>query len=89
MQPCSRSGFAADGQGSRLGWTLLMASAVYRNEDSADAFIRPVAELPNAQALRASQGLGHLRATGWIEDILAFSESELGDGNLEHEGRSS
>ena len=54
--------------------TFRNTSIVYRDEDSADAIIRPAAELPKAGELRKSQGLGRLHSSGWMEDILAFSE---------------
>ena len=49
-------------------------SVVYRDEASADAIIRPVAELPNARELRKSQGLGRLLSGAWMETALAFTE---------------
>ena len=49
-------------------------SVVCRLEDSNDAIIRPVADLPNAAELRKTQGLGRLLTGGWIEDALAFTE---------------
>ena len=49
-------------------------SVVCRLEDSSDAIIRRVAELPNARELRKSQGLGRLLTEGWIETALAFTE---------------
>ena len=52
---------------------------VYRDEDSADATIRRVAELPNARELRKSQGLGRLHTSGWMENILSFEEAEKED----------
>ena len=52
---------------------------VYRDEDSADAVIRRVAELPNARELRKSQGLGRLHVGGWMENILSFAEAETKD----------
>ena len=52
-------------------------SVVCRLEDSHDAIIRPVAELPNARELRASgRGLGELLTEGWMETALAFTEGE-------------
>ena len=54
--------------------TFHNTSVVYRDEDSADAVIRPVAELPNATGLRKSQGLGRLHAGGWMETALSFAE---------------
>ena len=50
-------------------------SVVCRLEDSQDAIIRPVAELPNAKKLRTSQGgLGRLLTSRWMETALAFTE---------------
>jgi len=50
-------------------------SVVCRLEDSQDAIIRQVAELPNAKKLRTSQGgLGRLLASRWMETALAFTE---------------
>ena len=54
--------------------TFKHTSVVCRNPDTADAVIRPVAELPNAEELRRSQGLHKLHATGWMENILYFSQ---------------
>ena len=51
-------------------------SVVCRLEDSPDAIIRPVAELPNAKKLRTSQGgLGRLLTSRWMETTLAFTEA--------------
>ena len=54
--------------------TFENTSITYRDEKSADAIIRPVAELPNARELRNSQGLGRLHTSGWMETALAFTE---------------
>ena len=51
-------------------------SVVCRLEDSHDAIIRAVAELPNARESRTSgRGLGGLLAEGWMETALAFTEN--------------
>ena len=50
--------------------TFENASVVHRGEESSDAVIRPMADLPNARKLRKSQGLGRLHASGWMEDML-------------------
>lgn len=59
-------------------------SVVCRLEDSHDAIIRPVAELPDAKKLRKSgRGLGGLLTEGWMETALAFTENHdeaEGDG---------
>ena len=50
-------------------------SVVCRLEDSLDAVIRPVAQLPNARNLRTSQGgLGRLLSENWMETALTFAE---------------
>ena len=54
-------------------------SVVCRLEDSHDAIIRPIADLPNARKLRKTQGLGRLLTGGWMETALAFTEGD-GDG---------
>ncbi len=53
--------------------TFENTSIVYRDEDSEDGIIRPLAELPNARELRKSQGLGRLLGGGWMETALAFT----------------
>ena len=60
--------------------TFEHTSVVYRNSNSTEAIICPVSNLSNARELRASQSLGRLQSTGWIEDVLTFSELE--DGKL-------
>lgn len=54
--------------------TFERTSVVYRDESSSDSVIRRITELPKAEELRISQGLGRLHASGWIEDALAFTE---------------
>ena len=54
--------------------TFENTSIVCRLEDSSDAIIRRVAELPNARELRKSQGLGRLHESGWMENALYFTE---------------
>ena len=49
-------------------------SVVCRLENSSDAIIRRVAELPNVRKLRKSQGLGRLLTEGWLETALYFTE---------------
>ena len=53
-------------------------SVVCRLEDTEDAIIRLVSDLPNARKLRNSQGLGRLLAGGWMETALAFTEGGAG-----------
>ena len=54
--------------------TFKNTSVVCRLEDADDAIIRPVAELPKAEELRNSHGLGRLLTGGWMETVLAFTE---------------
>ena len=54
--------------------TFESTSVVCRLEGANEAVIRPVAELPKAQELRKTQGLGRLLAGGWMETALAFTE---------------
>ena len=54
-------------------------SVVCRREQTDDAVIRRVNELPNAGKIRRTQGLGRLHASGWMEDAIAFSDSESAD----------
>ena len=54
-------------------------SVVGRLEDTEDAVIRPVAELPDSARLRNTQGLGRLLVGGWMETALAFTENDEGE----------
>ncbi len=54
--------------------TFESTSVVCRNPGVSEAIIRPAKDLPNAEDLRRSQGLGKLHATGWMEDILYFTQ---------------
>ena len=60
--------------------TFRSMSVVCRLEDSEDAIIRPVSDLPNASKLRNSQGLGRLLAGGWMETAIAFTEGDASHG---------
>ena len=55
--------------------TFENTSVICRPETATDAIIRPVAELPDAGTLRTSQSLGRLLDSGWMEDMIAFTES--------------
>ena len=55
--------------------TFEHTSVTCRLEDTANAVIRPVADLPQARELRQDQGLGRLHESGWMETALAFTES--------------
>ena len=54
--------------------TFENTSIVCRLEDSSDAIIRPVVDLPNVRELRQDQGLGRLHESGWMENALYFTE---------------
>ena len=54
--------------------TFENTSVVCRLEDTSEAIIRPVAELPNVRELRQDQGLGRLHESGWMENALFFTE---------------
>ena len=56
--------------------TFSNTSVVCRLEEADDAIIRAVADLPKAEELRTSQGLGDLLSGGWMEDALAFTEGD-------------
>ena len=58
--------------------TFETTSVVCRREAATDAIIRPVARLPDAAKLRASQGLGRLLMGGWMEDMIAFTDDAGG-----------
>ena len=58
--------------------TFETTSVVCRREAATDAVIRPVAGLPDAAKLRASQGLGRLLMGGWMEDMIAFTDDAGG-----------
>ena len=57
-------------------FTFKHTSVICRRPGSNEAVIRPVAELPDAERLRESQGLGRLHVSGWMEDAVLFA----GDG---------
>jgi predicted ATPase len=54
--------------------TFENASVVHRSPGAAGAVIRRIADLPDARRLRASQGLGRLHASGWMEDMLNLED---------------
>lgn len=55
------------------------AAVVCRMEDTHEAIIRHIADIPNAKKLRKTQGLGRLFVGGWMETALAFTESNGDD----------
>ena len=63
--------------------TFRNTSVVYRDEDSSDAIIRSVSDLPKAGELRSSQGLGRLHTGGWMETALAFTEGNNNEKAIE------
>lgn len=63
--------------------TFENSSVVCRLEDNTDAVIRPLANFPNVRELRKDQGLGRLHESGWMEDMLFFSEENDGEADGE------
>ena len=63
--------------------TFQNTSVVCRRPDTDDAVIRPIAELPNADELRKSQGLGRLHTGGWLETAVWFSDGDTSDPGAE------
>ena len=57
--------------------TFENASIVACIGESSDAIIRPLSELHRIRQLRASQGLGRLLTSGWMEDALTFTEGSV------------
>ena len=55
--------------------TFKHTSVVCRSPDTDNAVIRPIADLPDADKLRKSQGLGRLHTGGWLENAVWFSEN--------------
>ena len=56
--------------------TFENTSVVCRREQTDDAVIRRVNSLPKAGEIRRTQGLGRVHASGWMEDAIAFSDTE-------------
>ena len=54
--------------------TFESTSVVSRLEDTDNAIMRSVDNLPKAKKLRESYGLGRLHSTAWMESTLAFTE---------------
>jgi len=61
--------------------TFKHTSVVFRCPGTADALIRPVDQLPDAEKLRNAQGLGRLHASGWMEDALTFMQGNGSHGD--------
>lgn len=59
--------------------TFENTSVVGRLEDTSDAIIRPVPDLPDSRELRKTQGLGRLLSGGWMETALSFTEGDRDD----------
>lgn len=59
--------------------TFTSTSLVCRRPENDAAVIRPLRELPEAERLRASQGLGRLHASGWMEDAVFLAAEEPRD----------
>ena len=65
--------------------TFEHTSLIYRNEYWADSVIRPLAQLPNIDELRKSQGLGRLITSNWMDNMMAFTEGEADTDHLDDE----
>ena len=59
--------------------TFENTSVVFRLDDTDDAIIRPISDLPNVKNLRESQGLGRLLTGNWMETALAFTNDDSED----------
>ena len=59
--------------------TFKHTSAVCRLPDADDAVVRPLADLPNADRLRRSRGLGRLHRSNWMENAILFSSDADGE----------
>ena len=53
--------------------TFKHTSVVCRLPDADDAVVRPLTDLPNADRLRRSGGLGKLHRSNWMENAVLFS----------------
>jgi predicted ATPase len=56
--------------------SLRNASIIYRSPDSPEASIKRLLDLPHAEEVIAEDGAAYLHAAGWMEDAMAFSESD-------------
>lgn len=56
--------------------TFENTSVVCRREGTEDAVIWRVKNLPKAEEIRRTQGLGRLHASGWMEDAIAFTAEQ-------------
>ncbi|HEX8822878.1 MAG TPA: AAA family ATPase [Archangium sp.] len=56
--------------------SLKHAALVYRSEGRSDARIRRILDIPEAARVLQEQDLARLHASGWLEDAVAFAESD-------------
>lgn len=56
--------------------SLRHAALVYRSEGHSEARIRRILDIPEAARVLQEQDLARLHASGWLEDAVAFAESE-------------
>ena len=49
-------------------------AVVCRQPETEDAVVRQIADLPNAEKLRADPGLGRLHRSGWLEDAVFLDD---------------
>lgn len=55
--------------------SLEHASLIYRLPGQRDARIRRILDIPEAKRVIEQQDVGHLFASGWLEDAVAFRET--------------
>jgi predicted ATPase len=60
--------------------SLQNVSLVYRLEGHADAAIRRIVDIPNADRVLAEHDITDLHGSGWMEDVMAFSEPAVSNG---------
>jgi predicted ATPase len=56
--------------------SLEHAALVYRSEGRSDARLRRILDIPEAARVLREQDLARLHASGWLEDAVAFAESD-------------
>lgn len=54
--------------------SLQHASLIYRLEGHADAGIQRILDIPDAERVLAEHDLTDLHGSGWMEDVMAFSQ---------------
>jgi hypothetical protein len=52
------------------------AAIIYRSPDGPEASIKRLLDLPHAEEVIAEDSAAYLHAVGWVEDAMAFSETD-------------